>query len=80
MVGGGNDGEYGRKSHNNAQLRKGRGIQTSKGCQGGIPDKEFIFASTTPTNLEWKVQDLIGELKKEHEEFKKMKEQNQENK
>jgi len=26
------------------------------------------------------VQDLIGELKKEHEEFKKMKEQSQENK
>ena len=23
MAGGGNDGEYGRKSHNNAQLRKG---------------------------------------------------------
>jgi len=45
-----------------------------------FPDKEFIFASTTPTNLEWRVQDLIGELKKEHEEFRKMKGQSQENK
>lgn len=37
-----------------------------------FPGKDFIFASTTPTSLEWKVLDLIEELKKEHEEFKRM--------
>lgn len=43
-----------------------------------FPAEEIIFASTTPTSLEWKVKDLIDELNKEHEEFKKMK-QNQQN-
>ena len=33
-----------------------------------------IFAATTETSLEWKVKELIKELEKEHEEFKKMKE------
>jgi len=37
-----------------------------------FPGKDFIFASTTPTSLEWKVLDLIEELKKEHEEFKRV--------
>jgi len=61
-------------------FEKGEVSKLLKVVREAFPDKEFIFASTTPTNLEWKVQDLIGELKKEHEEFKKMKEQNQENK
>lgn len=33
-----------------------------------------IFAATTETSLNWKVKDLIAELEKEHEEFKKIKE------
>jgi len=61
-------------------FEKGEVSKLLKVIREAFPDKEFIFASTTPTNLEWRVQDLIGELKKEHEEFKKMKEQNQENK
>ncbi|HPC79797.1 MAG TPA: DUF3783 domain-containing protein [Fervidobacterium sp.] len=61
-------------------FEKGEISKLLKVIREAFPDKEFIFASTTPTNLEWKVQDLIGELKKEHEEFKKMKEQSQENK
>ncbi|MGB4752675.1 MAG: DUF3783 domain-containing protein [Fervidobacterium sp.] len=61
-------------------FEKGEVSKLLKVIREAFPDKEFIFASTTPTNLEWKVQYLIGELKKEHEEFKKMKEQNQENK
>ncbi len=33
----------------------------------GIPEmKNAIFASTTPTSLEWKLSDLIEELSKEH--------------
>ncbi|HOS52117.1 MAG TPA: DUF3783 domain-containing protein [Fervidobacterium sp.] len=61
-------------------FEKGEISKLLKVIREAFPDKEFIFASTTPTNLEWRVQDLIGELKKEHEEFKKMKEQSQENK
>jgi len=61
-------------------FEKGEVSKLLKVVREAFPDKEFIFPSTTPTNLEWKVQDLIGELKKEHEEFKKMKEQSQENK
>jgi hypothetical protein len=61
-------------------FEKGEISKLLKVIRETFPDKEFIFASTTPTNLEWRVQDLIGELKKEHEEFKKMKEQSQENK
>ncbi|HRB91457.1 MAG TPA: DUF3783 domain-containing protein, partial [Fervidobacterium sp.] len=53
-------------------FEKGEVSKLLKVVREAFPDKEFIFASTTPTNLEWKVQDLIGELKKEHEEFKKM--------
>jgi len=38
----------------------------------GIP--RIIFASTTQTSLEWKVKDLLQELKAEDDEFRKMKE------
>ncbi len=31
---------------------------------------DLIAAVTTPTSLEWKVKDLIEELKKEHRYFK----------
>jgi hypothetical protein len=31
---------------------------------------ELIFASTTPTSLEWKVSELIAELTEEHVYFK----------
>lgn len=56
-------------------FEKGEISKLLKVIRETFPDKEFIFASTTPTNLEWKLQDLIGELQKEHEEFKKMKNQ-----
>ncbi|ACJ74668.1 hypothetical protein H17ap60334_08780 [Thermosipho africanus H17ap60334] len=38
-----------------------------------FPEKELIFATTTPTNLEWKLSDLIVEIEKEHEFMKKTK-------
>ncbi|ABR31700.1 hypothetical protein SU69_09425 [Thermosipho melanesiensis] len=38
-----------------------------------FPEKELIFATTTPTNLNWKLSDLISEIEKEHEYMKKMK-------
>jgi hypothetical protein len=31
---------------------------------------EIVFASTTPTNVEWKLKDLINEVNKEHEMMK----------
>lgn len=36
--------------------------------------EDIIFASTTPTSLQWKLEDLLEELHQEHEEFKKIKE------
>ncbi|MFN3692117.1 MAG: DUF3783 domain-containing protein [Fervidobacterium sp.] len=36
--------------------------------------EDIIFASTTPTSLQWKLEDLLQELHQEHEEFKKIKE------
>ena len=38
--------------------------------QSSKEPKSFIFAMTTPTSLEWKVKDLIAELKEEHNYFK----------
>ncbi|ANQ53090.1 MULTISPECIES: DUF3783 domain-containing protein [Thermosipho] len=37
-----------------------------------FPEKELIFATTTPTNLNWKLSDLIVEIEKEHKVMKKM--------
>jgi hypothetical protein len=45
-----------------------------KACRAALPDKEFIFAVTTETNLEWKVSDLIDEVLKEHEFMKQQRE------
>ena len=39
--------------------------------QSSKEPKSFIFAMTTPNSLEWKVKDLIAELKEEHNYFKK---------
>ena len=36
-----------------------------------FPGQDIIMAITTPTSLQWKVGELISELKKEHEYFKK---------
>ncbi len=36
-------------------------------------DVDLIPAVTTPTSLEWKVKDLIEELRKEHAYFKEKK-------
>ncbi len=47
-------------------------LKLMKAVKETFPAEEIIFASTTPTSLEWKVKDLIDELNKEHEEFKKM--------
>ncbi|MBO8160023.1 MAG: DUF3783 domain-containing protein [Thermosipho sp. (in: Bacteria)] len=40
--------------------------------KANFPDKELIFATSTSENLNWKLGDLIKEVEKEHEEFKKM--------
>ncbi|MGQ9855193.1 MAG: DUF3783 domain-containing protein [Fervidobacterium sp.] len=48
-------------------------LQLMRVVKENFQGEELIFASTTPTSLTWKVQDLIEELKSEHEEFKKMK-------
>ncbi|ODN29934.1 DUF3783 domain-containing protein [Fervidobacterium thailandense] len=47
-------------------------IKLMKILKENFPERDLIFASTTPTSLEWKVSDLIEELRKEHEEFKKL--------
>ena len=36
--------------------------------------RDIIMATTTETSLQWKVRDLIKELTKEHEYFKKQQE------
>ncbi len=33
--------------------------------------EDIILATTTPTSLQWKMSQLIDELKKEHEYFRK---------
>ncbi|MDK2886160.1 MAG: hypothetical protein PWP54_718 [Thermosipho sp. (in: thermotogales)] len=38
-----------------------------------LPEKELVFATSTPTNLKWTLEDLLNELEKEHEEMKKIK-------
>ncbi|SHN58678.1 DUF3783 domain-containing protein [Fervidobacterium gondwanense] len=48
-------------------------LQLMRVVKENFQGEELIFASTTPTSLTWKVQDLIEELKSEHEEFKKIK-------
>lgn len=39
-------------------------------------NEDIIFASTTPTSLKWTVEDLLEELNKEHEEFRKIRKTN----
>ncbi|QTA38133.1 DUF3783 domain-containing protein [Thermosipho ferrireducens] len=41
-----------------------------------FPEKELIFATTTPINITWKLEDLINEIDKEHETMKKLKHKN----
>jgi hypothetical protein len=36
----------------------------------GIDPASIAFSSSTPTNLQWKVQDLIAEVREEHEYMK----------
>lgn len=36
--------------------------------------KDIIFATVTETSLKWTVEEWLNELSKEHEEFKKLKE------
>lgn len=36
----------------------------------GIDPSAIAFSSSTPTNLQWKVQDLIAEVREEHEYMK----------
>ncbi len=44
-------------------------IKAVKGVLG--KEVDLISAITTPTSLEWKVKDLIEELRKEHRYFKR---------
>ncbi|SHH39095.1 DUF3783 domain-containing protein [Thermosipho atlanticus] len=37
-----------------------------------FPDKELIFATSTPTNMKWSLEVLLRELEKEYEEMKKL--------
>ena len=37
--------------------------------------KEIIFATTTPTSLSWMLEDLLKELIREDEYFRKLKEE-----
>lgn len=47
-------------------------LKAMKIIKENFQGEDIIFASTTPTSLTWKVEDLINELKQEHEEFKRM--------
>jgi D-ribose pyranose/furanose isomerase RbsD len=47
-------------------------LKVMKLLKENFQGEDLIFASTTPTSLTWRVEDLINELKQEHEEFKKM--------
>ncbi len=38
---------------------------------------DVIFATTTPTSLTWKLEDLLNELIREDEYFRKLKEEKQ---
>ncbi len=46
-------------------------MKAVKGVLGG----DVIFSITTETNLQWKVKDLLEELRNEHEEMKKFRNQ-----
>ncbi|WP_448375407.1 DUF3783 domain-containing protein [Fervidobacterium sp.] len=48
-------------------------LKVMKLIKENFQGEDLIFASTTSTSLTWKVKELIDELKKEHEEFKKIK-------
>ncbi|MDR3342056.1 MAG: DUF3783 domain-containing protein [Treponema sp.] len=37
--------------------------------EAGVDPAAIAFASSTPTNLEWKVKDLIREVQQEHRYF-----------
>ncbi len=43
-----------------------------RAVKAALPDSENIaFAAATPTNLEWKVRELVEHVSEEHEEWKK---------
>uniref|UniRef100_A0A7C3I546 DUF3783 domain-containing protein n=1 Tax=Gracilinema caldarium TaxID=215591 RepID=A0A7C3I546_9SPIR len=37
----------------------------------GVDPLSIAFSSSTPTNMEWKLKDLIAEVREEHEYMKK---------
>lgn len=37
----------------------------------GLDPLSIAFSSSTPTNMEWKLKDLIAEVREEHEYMKK---------
>lgn len=39
-------------------------------AEAGIEPASIAFAMTTPTNVEWKVSDLLSEVAEEHEYMK----------
>ncbi|AMW32826.1 protein of unknown function [Fervidobacterium changbaicum] len=54
-------------------------LKVMKLLKENFQGEDLIFASTTPTSLTWKVEDLITELKQEHEEFKRIRQTKREN-
>ncbi len=52
------------------ELERAIGLLSRAGIGG-----DLIFAVTTPTNLGWKVEELIEALKEEHRLFKERKQQ-----
>lgn len=51
-------------------------LKVMKLIKENFQGEDLIFASTTPISLTWKVEDLINELKQEHEEFKRRRQTN----
>ncbi|AEJ20089.1 DUF3783 domain-containing protein [Gracilinema caldarium] len=39
--------------------------------EAGVDPLSIAFSSSTPTNMEWKLKDLIAEVREEHEYMKK---------
>lgn len=41
---------------------------------------EIAFSTSTPTNLEWKIKDMVAEVREDHAFFKKQEKKKKENK
>ncbi len=46
-------------------------VAMMRAVKAAVPDPgEIAFAITTPTNLEWKIKDLVDQVRLEHEYLK----------